>query len=87
VLVSALAFAAYHGSPSHLLPALVGGLLLGAVRAASGSLAPAIAFHFANNAAVVVALRHGISAPPVAALPLAAAIVAVAGGAWLLGCL
>ncbi|HWE30472.1 MAG TPA: type II CAAX endopeptidase family protein, partial [Polyangia bacterium] len=57
VLVSAIAFAAYHGSLPHLLPALAGGLLLGLVRAVSRRLAPAIAFHFANNAAVVLALR------------------------------
>ena len=87
VLVSALAFAAYHGSLPHLLPALAGGVLLGAVRVASRRLAPAIAFHFANNAAVVIALRHGISTPTVAAGPLVAAVIAVAAGAWLFSCL
>jgi sodium transport system permease protein len=86
VLVSALAFAAYHGSPSHLLPALLGGLLLGAVRVASGALVPAIAFHFANNAAVVLALRHGVSTPGITASAVAAAVGAVAAGAWLLAC-
>jgi membrane protease YdiL (CAAX protease family) len=87
VLVSAIAFAAYHGSLPHFLPALTGGLLLGAVRVASRRLAPAIAFHFANNAAVVIALRHGISTPAVAAAPLVAAVIAVAAGAWLFSCL
>jgi sodium transport system permease protein len=86
VALSALAFSAYHASPSHLLPALLGGLLLGAVRSLSFALVPAIAFHFANNAAVVVALRHGVSTPAVGVLPVVAAIIAVAAGGWLLAC-
>jgi membrane protease YdiL (CAAX protease family) len=82
VVGSAVAFALYHGSIYRLIPALVGGLFLGGVRAGSRSLWPALAFHFANNVVVVVALRAGWSAPPPALVPFGvAALTAVAGAA------
>jgi sodium transport system permease protein len=80
VVVSAVAFGLYHGSIYRFVPALLGGLLLGVVRAASGSLWPAIAFHVANNASVIVALHLGYDSPPAAAAPLAAAIAATGIG-------
>ena len=48
-------------------------------RAASGSLWPALAFHIANNVAVVLALHHGWQ-PPATALALAATVAAAAVG-------
>jgi sodium transport system permease protein len=80
VVATAVAFGLYHGSLYRLLPAVLGGLLLGGVRAASGSLWPALAFHVANNAAVVVALHHGWEAPPPSLLPLAGAAAATVAG-------
>lgn len=78
--VSALAFAVFHASPYKLAPAIVGGLLLGCVRVAAGSLWPAIAFHVANNAGVIVALHLGYETPPAGPLPLALAAVALVVG-------
>jgi sodium transport system permease protein len=80
VLATAIAFGLYHGSVYRFLPAAFAGLLLGGVRAASGSLWPALAFHFANNAAVVASLHAGWSTPPARALYLAAAALATAAG-------
>ena len=64
VVASAVAFGALSriGLPLRA-GAAFGGLLLGTVRAASGSLWPAIAFHFANNAGVIVALHLGYDSP------------------------
>jgi sodium transport system permease protein len=84
VAVAALAFAAYHASPSRFLPALLGGLLLGAVRVAAGALTPAIAFHAANNAAVVIAVRLGYATPPLRPAAVLVAAVAVVAGALLI---
>ena len=80
VLATAVAFGLYHGSVYRFLPAAFAGLLLGGVRAASGSLWPALAFHFANNVAVVVAMHAGWSTPPARALVVVvAALASVAG--------
>lgn len=83
VVACALAFAVYHASPYKLVPAALAGLLLGGVRVAAGSVWPAIAFHFANNAGVLVALHLGRETPPAGPLPLALAAVALVGGAAL----
>jgi sodium transport system permease protein len=80
ILVTALAFGLYHGSVYRFLPAAFGGLLLGVVRAASGSLWAALAFHFANNAGVIVAMHLGYDTPPATAVPLASAAAATAIG-------
>lgn len=64
VVVTAIAFGLYHGSIYRFAPAALGGLFLGFVRAASGSLWPALAFHFANNAAVIVTMHLGWETPP-----------------------
>jgi sodium transport system permease protein len=80
VVVSAVAFGLYHGSIYRFLPAAFGGLLIGVVRAASGSLWPAVAFHAANNAGVIVALRLGYETPPVAVLPVVLALASAAVG-------
>jgi membrane protease YdiL (CAAX protease family) len=83
IVATAVAFAVYHGSIYHLVPAALGGLMLGVVRAASGALAPAVAFHFANNAGVIVAMHLGYETPPAGALPLAVAAAALVAGGWL----
>jgi sodium transport system permease protein len=80
VVVTAIAFGLYHGSIYRFAPAALGGLLLGVVRAAGGSLWPAIAFHVANNAGVIVAMHYGYESPPPSPLPLAVAAVALVGG-------
>ena len=84
ILVTAIAFGLYHGSIYRFAPAAFGGLLIGVVRAASGSLWPALAFHFANNGGVIVAMHLGYDTPPAAALPLAAAFAATTIGFGLL---
>ncbi len=83
VVATAALFALYHGSVYRFVPALVGGLLLGGVRAGSRSLWPALAFHFANNLTVVLALRYGWMAPPPALVPYGAAMLAALAGAAL----
>jgi membrane protease YdiL (CAAX protease family) len=59
IVATAIAFGLYHGSIHRFAIVAFAGLLLGVVRASSGSLWPAIAFHVANNAGVVIALRFG----------------------------
>lgn len=59
LLATAIVFGLYHGSIHRFAPAALGGILIGVARAGSGSLWPAIAFHAANNAGVVVALHLG----------------------------
>lgn len=78
VVACAVAFGLYHASPYRFVPALFGGVLLGVVRAGAG-LGPAIAFHFANNAGVIVALHLGYETPPArsAALVLACAALCI----------
>ena len=76
VIVTAIAFGLYHGSIYRFAPAAFGGLLLGFVRAASGSLWPALAFHLANNAGVIIAMHLGYETPPAGARPVAVAAVA-----------
>lgn len=80
IVLSAVAFGLFHASPYRLAPATLGGLLLGVVRAASGSLWPAIAFHFANNAGVLVATRLGWERPPPGTLAICVAAAALTGG-------
>lgn len=81
IVITAVAFGLYHGSIYRFLPAALGGLLLGVVRGSSRSLWAALAFHFANNAGVIVAMHLGYDTPPATAAPLAAAIAATVVGA------
>ncbi len=80
VVVTAIAFGLYHGSTYRFAPAALGGLLLGVARAASGSLWPALAFHFANNAGVIVAMHLGYESPPASVGPITYAAIATALG-------
>src|SRR5205823_12806549 len=80
VVVTAIAFGLYHGSIYRFLPAAFAGILLGSVRAASGSLWPALAFHFANNAGVLIAMHLGYDTPPATRAPIAVAAAATAIG-------
>jgi membrane protease YdiL (CAAX protease family) len=84
IVVAALGFALYHGSPHRFAPAFAGGLLLGCVRALSGSLVPAIVFHAANNTGVLVALHLGWREPPLAWLPSVTAVTGLIAGFALL---
>lgn len=79
ILVTAIAFGLYHGSTYRFAPAALGGLLLGVTRALSGSLWPALAFHAANNAGVIIAMHLGYDSPPptVGAIVCAAAATAI----------
>jgi membrane protease YdiL (CAAX protease family) len=83
IVASAIAFAAYHGSVYRLAPAALAGLALGGVRVASRSLVSAIAFHVANNAFVVVAVRAGLETPPVTPVAVTTALTALVAGVWL----
>lgn len=78
IAVAALAFGIFHVSLYRLIPATLLGLVLGVVRVASGSLIASMAFHFANNAAVIAMVRLGYDEPPALAtrLGLYAAIAA-----------
>lgn len=59
IFATAIAFALFHGSPHRFPLVAFAGLLLGAARASSPSLWPAIAFHVANNTGALIALRLG----------------------------
>lgn len=59
VWITALGFALLHSEPFNLLPLLFLGGILGYLRVYSGSLWPAVAGHFINNAALLVALYMG----------------------------
>jgi membrane protease YdiL (CAAX protease family) len=54
VLVSALLFAALHGSPYRFVPTFLLGVLFGAIALRAGSIVPTILAHAVNNAAVVL---------------------------------
>jgi membrane protease YdiL (CAAX protease family) len=84
LLATSVIFGLYHGSIHRFVPAMLGGLLLGSVRASSGALLPAIAFHFANNAGVLVALHLGYENPPATLAPVAVALAASAIGVVLI---
>lgn len=74
ILVPAVCFAVLHGNLQQCLYAFVSGLLLSALRDASGSLWPCIAAHFAFNA-VSAALPGGMPAVPVPVLAAGAALL------------
>ena len=84
IVVTAIAFGLYHGSIYRFAPAALGGLFLGVARALSGSLWPALAFHLANNAAVIVAMHLGYESPPPSVAAIAGAAAATAIGIVLL---
>lgn len=80
VLVSAIAFGLYHGSIYRFAPAAFAGILLGFTRAASRSLWPALAFHLANNAGVIIAMHLGYETPPAGVMPIVVAGAATMSG-------
>jgi membrane protease YdiL (CAAX protease family) len=86
VVVAALAFAVYHGSPHRFAPAFAGGLVIGTARAWSRSLLPAIVLHATNNAGVLVALRLGYRDPPLAWWLILIALGLLASGFALVRC-
>lgn len=57
IAVSALAFALVHANPAQMPHAFVIGLLLGWMYERTGSIAPGIAFHWANNTAAYLLFR------------------------------
>lgn len=59
VVTAAVAFGAFHASPSKFAPAALLGLVLGVVRLRAGSLWAAVAFHAANNTLVLVLSQRG----------------------------
>jgi sodium transport system permease protein len=73
IVGAALVFALYHASPHRFVPVALLGLALGGVRVASGSLAPAIAFHATNNLAVIGLVRLGRESVPSLLTPAGAA--------------
>ncbi len=64
ILMAALLFGAFHASLYRLIPATLLGIALGVVRVRADALAPAVAFHVANNVAVIVLVRLGLDQPP-----------------------
>lgn len=63
IFATTLLFAIAHISPVSMAYALVAGLLLGALRAYTGSLALPILFHFANNAFCLILIQINPSSP------------------------
>ena len=59
VLISALAFSAFHFEPKRILILLVGGLVLAAVRLRTGSTGASAIAHAVNNAPAAIALILG----------------------------
>ena len=83
VLVTAFCFAAMHLSLLHFLPLFLFGLLLGGVRAATGSPYPCLFAHMANNPFALLLSAPG-AAPPEALLR---GMALIGGGALVLGLL
>jgi membrane protease YdiL (CAAX protease family) len=54
IAIAAVYFAALHGSLTQGIPALATGLICGALCLRSGSVVPAIAYHFVNNASILL---------------------------------
>lgn len=63
VMVAAAMFGVYHLSATQLFPTTVLGIGAGLMASATGSVFPAIAFHFANNAAAILFGGSGNLAP------------------------
>ncbi|MDB4965730.1 MAG: hypothetical protein JWN44_1419 [Myxococcales bacterium] len=84
LLSTSVIFGLYHGSIYRFVPAMMGGLLIGGVRAWSGALLPSVAFHFANNAGVLVAMHFGYDTPPATLAPVAIAMATSGIGALLI---
>jgi membrane protease YdiL (CAAX protease family) len=79
-ILTTLWFALYHGDPAQSVAVLPAGAAIGWLRWRTGSLAPAVAAHFANNAASLAALLvWGADGPsgPRLSWSLAGAAVAV----------
>lgn len=88
VLITSLAFGAFHFSLYKFAPTALLGLVLGALAVRSGSLWPPVIAHALNNTVVVLLVRAGQDDPPTprglwAAIPLCAAAAALGLG-WLL---
>lgn len=64
LIVCGLLFGIFHLSVSKLLPTTLLGIGFGIAAMASGSLYPAIAMHFTNNALVLLLVRQGIDDAP-----------------------
>lgn len=64
LLVSSLAFGAFHFAIYKFVPTTLLGLFLGALMLRAGTLWAPIVAHFVNNALVVVLLRAGLQEPP-----------------------
>lgn len=85
VLITSLAFGAFHYSLYKFAPTALLGLVLGALALRSGSLWTSVIAHALNNSVVVVLVRSGHDDPPapggaLAALPLLGAALALGLG-------
>jgi membrane protease YdiL (CAAX protease family) len=84
VAIAAVYFAALHGSLTQGIPALATGLVCGALCLRSGSVVPALAYHFVNNASILLlsapelGLRDRVEGGPI--LGVSGALVAAGFG-------
>ena len=84
-LVTSLLFASYHLDPVQSLALVPTALFLGWLRLTSGSIWPAVAGHFANNALAMTAMVGWISLPaqsPAMAIGTTVFTWVVCGGTW-----
>jgi membrane protease YdiL (CAAX protease family) len=84
---AALLFAGFHFSVYRFVPTALLGAVIGIVRLGSGSLWPAIAFHAANNAAVIALVRLDRDTPPGPSTPFGAVLLGGAALAFTVGLL
>jgi len=57
VILTGILFGIFHGDPWRILPAALMGMVLSGIALAAGSIVPAMAAHFLNNACLVVLAR------------------------------
>lgn len=84
LVVSALAFGAYHLTPAKLLPTAFLGLGFGLPRLFIPSLWPSIAAHLCNNALVIILVRRGLDDAPLPGWLAIGALLAAAIAAALI---
>jgi CAAX protease family protein len=60
MIISALVFSVFHGSPGVLIPIFITGMLLAWLYQQTGSLWPSITAHAGQNAAALVATIYGV---------------------------